>query len=181
MTQYIGGTKRYLYLTSTLFGVNGTLFDCLPKTGRDVNAALNTPVATDLAKDRSKTTNLDFCGAWLNGAVYDESKSILHGFYHEEWMCDYARNSFTNKSIAYAMSTNGGLNWTKPGHPDNAIILPPFGNTTIVHQTGEGDHGVVVADDGYMYMLFMEWDGWPTGHRTIGVLPFAKTSYKVDA
>jgi hypothetical protein len=51
--------------------------------------------------------------------------------------CDYARNSYTNKSIAYAESTDGGLNFTKAGHPQNQIILPPEGNTTTVHQTGE--------------------------------------------
>lgn len=90
----------------------------------------------------------------------------LRGFYHEEWRCDYARNGFTNKSIAVAESDDG-VTWRKPGYPHNQIILPPPGNTTAAHQTGEGDHGVARTAD-YLYLFFREWDP-PTASGTIGV------------
>jgi len=72
----------------------------------------------------------------------------VHGYAHQEWQCDYAHNFQTNKSIGYAVSTDGGATFTKPGHPHNAIITSP--NTTTAHQTGEGDHGVVAMPDGFL-------------------------------
>lgn len=113
-------------------------------------------------------TDLDHCGAWLNAAWVDTlnrtcdgsaaSPPIVHGFYHEEWQCDYARGFFTNKSIAYAVSCDGGLTFTKPGHPGNAII--EAANFSSSHQCGDGDHGAVQFGADFLYLYFLEWDGW---------------------
>lgn len=134
------------------------------------SAYLSNPVKIGVNKGTDKS-DLDYCGAWLNSAINNlknDSLNIVHGFYHEEWNCDYADNSYTNKSIAYAISTNGGLNFTKPNYPHNQIILPPPGNTTTVHQTGEGDHEVAVINDSILYLYFTEWDG-PYNTVTIGL------------
>ena len=119
--------------------------------------------------------DLDYCGAWLNSAVTNidltsssSSSSVapVYGFYHEEWKCDYSDNSYTNKSIAYAISYDGGITFTKPNYPNNQIIIAP--NTTSDHQTGEGDHQVAIVNNTWLYLYFTEWDGW-NGHVTIGV------------
>jgi hypothetical protein len=132
-------------------------------SGQNSSAILPTPIYTGLGPGNS-TSDLDYCGAWLNAAIVNPSNaSEVFGFYHEEWACDYANNFFTNKSIAFALSQDGGQTFTKPNYPNNAIILPA--NWTASHQTGEGDHGVVLVDN-YLYLFFTEWDG-PTG-TTIG-------------
>ena len=131
---------------------------------------LSNPVEIGVNKGTDKS-DLDYCGAWLNSAINNlknDSSNIVHGFYHEEWNCDYADNSYTNKSIAYAVSTDGGLHFTKPNYPHNQIILPPPGNTTTVHQTGEGDHEIAVINDNTLYLYFTEWDG-PYNTVTIGL------------
>lgn len=125
--------------------------------GQDVNAFLPTPAFTGLGPDPSPDA-LDHCGAWLNAATVI-SDATLAGFYHEEWRCNYSDNFYTNKSIGYALSLDGGSTFTRPGHPDNVIIAAPIGNTTTVHQTGEGDHGVVRWSD-WLLMFFTDWDGF---------------------
>jgi hypothetical protein len=40
-------------------------------------------------------------------------------------------------------------------------------NTTTAHQTGEGDHGVIARNDGYLYLYYLEWDGY-NGGVTVG-------------
>ena len=74
------------------------------------------------------------CFTWLRVS------GIVRGYYHQEWNCNYSDHSFTNKSVAYAESHDGGRSFQKPDYPSNSIILPPRGNTTSRHQTGEGDH-----------------------------------------
>ena len=81
-------------------------------------------------------TDLDACGSWLNSVHFEPETGLVRGFYHEEWECDYANHSYTNKSIAYAESTDGGRTFVKFGYPHNQIILPQVGNTTTAHQTG---------------------------------------------
>jgi len=132
-----------------------------------------------LGRNPDKTA-LDHCGAWLNVALADASlvgrgaggaavataSSVVRGFYHQETGCDYARGFYTNKSIGFALSVDGGRNFTKQG----AIITAPLGNTTTAHQTGEGDHGVAVVGES-MYLYFTEWDppAWSQGQVTIGL------------
>ena len=113
-------------------------------------------------------TAMDHCGCWLQAAASlpADKPGLVRGFYHEETDCDYARNGFTNKSIAYAESTDGGLSFTKTGWPHNQIIRPTGANTTATaargQQVGEGDHSVVVVG-GWLLLFFYEWDASPTG------------------
>merc|ERR1719201_1797729 len=139
--------------------------------GSTVSAVLPTPQPTNLS--RGGPEDLDACGAWLSGAVYNESTGIVHGFYHEEWHCNYSVPT-TNKSIAYAESRDGGRTFVKVGHPHNAIILPPPGNTTSKHDMGEGDH-CVVHRNGFYYLYFLEWDGFDS-RLTVGVARAAEAS-----
>eukprot|EP00037_Helgoeca_nana_P028615 m.337732 g.337732 ORF g.337732 m.337732 type:complete len:334 (+) comp27796_c0_seq21:46-1047(+) len=77
---------------------------------------------------------LDHCGCWLQ-AVADlpaDKPGVVRGFNHEEFKCDYAHNSYTNKSIAYAESTDGGGSFTKVGWPSNQIIQAAGPNTTVL-------------------------------------------------
>ena len=86
----------------------------------------------------------------------------IHGFYHSEAMCNYSAH-FTNKSMSYALSTDGGLHWAKPNHPANVLLrsAPRNFSSACAHCTAEGD-ATVVADGEYLYMHFMEWNGWVT-------------------
>jgi hypothetical protein len=141
-------------------------------TGTNSTAILPVPYFTGLGPSNSSTA-LDHCGAWLNAAYVDPSnESVIAGFYHEEWNCDYSNNFFTNKSVAFALSTDGGITFSKPYFPSNAIILPA--NSTSAHQTGEGDHGTV-AVGAFLYLFFTEWDG-PGGRTTVGVARAPATS-----
>ena len=65
----------------------------------------------------------DHCGCWLQGVAALPDGRVA-GFYHEEYHCNYSHNGFTNKSIAYALSEDGGLTYTKVGWPNNQIIQP---------------------------------------------------------
>eukprot|EP01084_Bolivina_argentea_P202325 345713_1 len=102
-------------------------------------------------------SDFDYCGDWINAVINNqpnESLNIVHGFYHEEWQCDYAYNFYTNKSIAYAISTDGGLSFIKPNYPNNIIISGA--NTSTKHTTGEGDHQVAIVNNSILYLYFME-------------------------
>lgn len=102
----------------------------------------------------------DECGAWLNSALVEEDNQTLHGWYHSEAMCNYS-GGFTNKSMSYAKSTDGGMTWEKPGHPQNIVLRSPSHNISVdcEHCTDEGD-ATVVRDGDWLYMHFMEWNGW---------------------
>jgi hypothetical protein len=130
--------------------------------GSSVDALLPSPIYTGLGPSPN-ATDLDHCGAWLNAAWFDGV--LLHGYYHQEWQCDYAHNFMTNKSIGYAVSDDGGRSFSKPGHPNNAIITAP--NTTLAHQSGEGDHGVVQMGE-FLMLYFRDWLGF-NGAATISV------------
>ena len=93
-------------------------------------------------------------------------------FYSQEWHCDYANNEYTNKSVAYARSTDGGLTFAPAPAPDGANPaanqLLAGANTSTAHQTGEGDHGVVRVGD-FLYMFALNWDG-DGGSRTVPIV-----------
>ena len=44
--------------------------------------------------------------AGLNSAIVEPDNRTIHGFYHSEAMCNYSAH-FTNKSMSYALSTDG--------------------------------------------------------------------------
>ena len=102
----------------------------------------------------------DDCGAWLNSAIVEDDNLTVHGWYHSEAMCNYS-GGFTNKSMSYAKSTDGGLHFSKPAHPENVILRSPPHNisTSCEHCTDEGD-ATIVKDGDWLYMHFMEWHGW---------------------
>ena len=112
-------------------------------------------------------TAMDHCGCWLQAAASlpADTPGLVRGYYHEEFNCDYARNGFTNKSIAYAESTDGGLTFAKKGWPHNQIIQPSGANTTATaargQQVGEGDHSLVVSGD-WLFLFFYEWARRPS-------------------
>ena len=95
----------------------------------------------------------------------------------KEWRCDYADALYTNKSVGYAVSEDGGLTFraaTGANPSYGQLIASP--NSTTAHQTGEGDHGVVRIGE-YLYMLFIDWDGPAAIHggTTVGLARSAVT------
>ena len=113
---------------------------------------------------------LDHCGCWLQ-AVADlpaDKAGVVRAWYHEEYRCNYTHNGYTNKSVAYAESRDGGLSFEKIGWPHNAIIQASGANTSATaargQQVGEGDHSVVAAG-AWLWLFFREWDETPD-HRT---------------
>jgi hypothetical protein len=123
--------------------------------GASVSNTLPAPLATGLSAD-ADAASFSHCGKWLNAAFVDDANtSVVHGFFHQEWHCDYADGLYTNKSVGYARSDDGGLTFAPAGATVQLIAGNNFSTT---HQCGEGDHGVVrLGDD--LYMLFIEWDG----------------------
>ena len=124
--------------------------------GGDISRVLPSPLPTGLAADVSNVS-YSHCGKWLNAAFVDPANtSIVHGYYHQEWRCDYAHNEYTNKSVGYGVSADGGISFTVDTSSNQQLIASS--NTSSAHQTGEGDHGVVRLGD-YLYMFFINWDG----------------------
>lgn len=117
---------------------------------------------------------LDHCGCWLQAAASlpADKPGLVRGWYHEEFKCDYAHNLYTNKSIAYAESHDGGVSFYKEQWPRNQIIQASGANTTATaargQQVGEGDHSVVVVDS-WLYLFFLEWDDTPDHPTGIGL------------
>lgn len=131
--------------------------------GDDISAWLPAPAPTGLSPD-ANNSSYSHCGKWMNAAFVDAANaSVVHGFFHQEWQCNYTRG-FTNKSIGYAISYDGGLSFT-PSGPNVQIIAG--NNFSTAQACGEGDHGVVRVGD-YLYLYYMEWNG-PGGRTTIGV------------
>ena len=130
---------------TVVFGEGDTIFSTLP-----------VPLQTGLKENTSKLS-YSHCGKWLNAAYVDSNNaSVVHGFFHQEWQCNYTNGGYTNKSVGYARSEDGGLTFT----PWDEQIIAGL-NTTTVHQTGQGDHGVVRLGS-YLYMLFLDWNA-PNG------------------
>jgi hypothetical protein len=94
--------------------------------------------------------SFDSCGAWLNSAVREDG--IIRGWYHAETECAYPA---TAKSVAYALSTDGGKTFVKPNYPDNQVITaPPNAAATADGEVGEGDQHVIRVGDYYrMYFV----------------------------
>ena len=123
--------------------------------GASVSDTLPAPLETGLRADADKAS-YSHCGKWLNSAFVDPANaSVVHGFFHQEWNCDYAAGLYTNKSVGYARSDDGGLTFMPAGP---TVQLIAGNNFSATHQCGEGDHGVVRVGD-YLYLLFIEWDG----------------------
>lgn len=127
---------------------------------------LQTPVSTGLTAD-GNVNSYSHCGKWLNSAFVEPSnKSVVHGFFHQEWHCDYANNEYTNKSVGYARSDDGGISFKPFPTPSDNLpgldqIISGY-NTSTLHQTGEGDHGVVRIGD-FLHLLFINWDALNNG------------------
>ena len=123
--------------------------------GASVSDTLPSPLATGLHAD-ADNSSYSFCGKWLNAAFVDPANaSVVHGFFHQEWHCDYAMGLYTNKSVGYARSEDGGLTFAPAGENVQLIAGNNFSST---RQCGEGDHGVVRLGD-FLYLFFIEWDG----------------------
>jgi len=100
----------------------------------------------------------DSCGSWLNSAIIDGD--TIRGWYHAEYDCNYDIGQ-TYKSIGYCESHDGGLTYEKKGYPNNQVItgsLPPTAGQTI----GTGDHSVLLGNDGYYYIFYIDWNDY--GH-----------------
>ena len=95
----------------------------------------------------------DECGRWLNYA--HKVGNQVHGFIHAERSCNYAAQSQTHKSMAYATSSNNGLSWTVHGQIISGLDSPTAGKIT-----GEGDCSVVDGGDGYYYAYCLRASDW---------------------
>ena len=124
---------------------------------------------------------LDHCGCWLQAvaSLPADKAGFVRGWYHEEFKCNYTHNGYTNKSVAYAESQDGGLTLEKKGWPHNQIIQANGANTTATaargQQVGEGDHSVVVVGP-WIYLFFREWDETPEHRTGIGLARSAVSS-----
>lgn len=93
--------------------------------GAGVDALLEPPLDTGLGPGAPYSA----CGKWLNSVYFDEGTWLVHGYFHQEWQCDYARGGYTNKSVGYAVSSDGGVTFVA-----SADQLIAGANTTAVHQ-----------------------------------------------
>lgn len=162
--------------STTTAGYTANSQSYLWSSGPDVNSTLASPEFTGLGPD-PLNTSYSHCGKWLNAAWVDTAGTV-HGYFHQEWHCDYADGLYTNKSVAYALSTDGGRTFvpSPAPSPENpaANQLIAGANFSAAHQTGEGDHQVLQVDDEWLHLYFAEWDG-PGGACTIGVARSALT------
>lgn len=75
-------------------GYSANQISYLVSSGSSVDALLPEPQPLGLNRS-SNPADRDFCGSWLNAALPDSrNSSIVHGWYHEEFRCDYQRNSY---------------------------------------------------------------------------------------
>ena len=163
----------YLGLRSSVgaVGITANSETVIYSHGSTIFDFLEIPISTNLSADTS-VNSYSHCGKWLNSAIVDPlNSSIVHGFFHQEWKCDYANNEYTNKSIGYAFSEDGGLTFTPFPSPSNITpgldqIIAGY-NTTNKHQTGEGDHSVTRIGN-YLYLLFIDWDA-PNDGISVGL------------
>lgn len=134
--------------------------------GADINAVLPAPLDTGLDAD-ANAESYSHCGKWLN-AAWLAPDGVVHGFFHEEWHCDYAHNLYTNKSVGVALSHDGGRTFV--ADPRQIIAGANFSATARASECGEGDHGVVEFG-GFLYLFFIEWDAPESIHggTSVGV------------
>lgn len=153
--------------SGTVLGYTSNSESYLIAQGSSINSQLPVPVPIGLGPDSGNTNSYAHCGRWLN-SVWRDDNGTVHGYFHQEWRCDYADGDYTNKSVGYAVSYDRGRTFnitpaSSGGTQANQLIAGY--NTTSSHQTGEGDHGVVRMGD-WLYMLFIEWDGDPSVRST---------------
>ena len=118
----------------------------------------NLTLNTSIVIDKGAAGNFDECGAWLQAIEPDGS--TIRGWYHAERECDYLHGQ-TDKSVAYAESTNGGITFTKLNYPNNQVLTGTNSPTPGTY-TGAGDQSVIKwGSDYYMYFLDTYW--WKTG------------------
>ena len=94
------------------------------------------------------------CGRWITTALRDGG--IVVGFVHQERICDYNAGN-TDKSMAIAVSSDDGLNWTDLGTVMTGTDSPTPGQTT-----GEGDCTLVDGHDGFLYAYCLRASDWQT-------------------
>lgn len=161
--EVVGGPACCLYDSPFLglrsgagtLGITSNSDTYLVSRGASVSASLPSPVKVGLDAD-ADAESYSHCGKWLNAAFVDAANaSVVHGFFHQEWHCDYAAGLYTNKSVGYARSDDGGATFTPAGARTQLIAGNNFSTT---HQCGEGDHGVVRLGD-WLYLFYVEWDG----------------------
>ncbi len=145
----------------TTLGYTANSQSYLYSSGATVDAQLTTPLFTALGPDASNAS-LSHCGKWLNSAWVDDA-GVVHAYFHQEWHCDYARGDYTNKSVGYGVSTDGGQTFVAAPDP-----ILAGANFSVDHQCGEGDIGAPVRLGDYLYMMFIEWDG-PDDRTTVGI------------
>jgi hypothetical protein len=154
--------------TTTGYTANSNTF--VWSVGATISDQLPMPTFTGLGPD-ANATSYSHCGKWLN-AAWADTKGIVHGFFHQEWHCDYADGLYTNKSVGYARSTDGGRTffpWPQPTDSNPAANqLIAGSNFSSSHQTGEGDQQVLQVNEDWLFLYFAEWDG-PDDTTTIGV------------
>ena len=126
----------------------------LLSAGATISSLLPAPLPIGLQSDPSNAS-FSHCGKWLNAAFAEADGATVHGFFHQEWNCDYAHNLFTNKSIGYALSTDGGRTFAPS--PLQVVAGANFSASQRRSQCGEGDHGVARLGD-WLYLFFIEWD-----------------------
>jgi hypothetical protein len=121
---------------------------------------------TSLGTELTPGGAFDTCVAAILGPVKDGS-GVVRAFYHAEDFCNYSINQ-TNKSMAYAQSTDNGRTFTKPGYPENQILIGTTAPTPGA-QTGAGDASILDWH-GYYYMYFIDWTNLPgTGVARVGI------------
>ncbi len=94
------------------------------------------------------------CGRWLTTALRAGDSVI--GFVHQERNCDY-NAGHTDKSMAIATSSDGGLTWSDLGTVITGTDSPTPGQTT-----GEGDCTMVDGHDGFLYAYCLRASDWQT-------------------
>lgn len=151
-----------------------------------------TPPVNGMNKDPE--SEFDRCGVWMNGVRRDPvNPKLLHGWYHAESFCHYQGvdgdgtadktvDNQTRKSIAYVVSRDEGLTWTKVRWPHNQVATSPHFQTREEQElasddTGLGDFSVVlrrgaVDGDDYYYMYFNH--RFPPTSYPKGVFPRGK-------
>jgi hypothetical protein len=137
-----------------VLGYTSNAATALFSLGASIDAQLPTPRPVGLQADASPDS-FSHCGKWLNAAHVDAANaSLVHGFFHQEWRCDYAHNLYTNKSIGYALSTDGGLTFAPA--QQQIIAGRNFSAAARASQCGEGDHGVV-RDGDFLFRAAFDW------------------------